>query len=145
MGDFLILAFSLLVAGVVAVPLATRFGLGTVLGPALAPLLLFPQTGLTGPFFAFALFAVGVLIALRLSSSRRPLRASSATLCACASSSRCSRLTASGAPGSRASSTRGLEDLSLMTGSFTLDAGSTRDAAPPFLRPRRRAPCNGSE
>ena len=45
---------------------ASSFGLGTVLGPALAPLLLFPQTGLTGPFFAFALFAVGVLIALRL-------------------------------------------------------------------------------
>ncbi|UIP06665.1 MFS transporter [Erythrobacter sp. SDW2] len=45
---------------------ASSFGLGTVLGPALAPLLLFPGTGLTGPFFAFALFAVGVLIALRL-------------------------------------------------------------------------------
>lgn len=45
---------------------ASSFGLGTVLGPALAPLLLFPATGLTGPFFAFALFAVGVLIALRL-------------------------------------------------------------------------------
>lgn len=45
---------------------ASSFGLGTVLGPALAPLLIFPQTGLTGPFFAFALFAVGVLIALRL-------------------------------------------------------------------------------
>ena len=45
---------------------ASSFGLGTVLGPALAPLLIFPQTGLTGPFFAFALFAVVVLIALRL-------------------------------------------------------------------------------
>lgn len=45
---------------------ASSFGLGTVLGPALAPLLLFPGTGLTGPFFAFAAFAVLVLIALRL-------------------------------------------------------------------------------
>ena len=45
---------------------ASSFGLGTVLGPALAPLLIFPATGLTGPFFAFALFAVGVLVALRL-------------------------------------------------------------------------------
>ena len=45
---------------------ASSFGLGTVLGPALAPLLIFPQTGLTGPFFAFAVFAVVVLLALRL-------------------------------------------------------------------------------
>ncbi|WP_435418489.1 MFS transporter [Parerythrobacter aurantius] len=45
---------------------ASSFGLGTVLGPALAPLLLFPGTGLTGPFYAFAAFAVLVLIALRL-------------------------------------------------------------------------------
>lgn len=45
---------------------ASSFGLGTVLGPALAPLLLFPATGLTGPFFAFAAFAVVVLVALRL-------------------------------------------------------------------------------
>ncbi|WP_284125511.1 cation:proton antiporter domain-containing protein [Parerythrobacter aestuarii] len=42
MGDFLILAFSLLVAGVVAVPLATRFGLGTVLGYLLAGMALSP-------------------------------------------------------------------------------------------------------
>lgn len=45
---------------------ASSFGLGTVLGPALAPLLIFPATGLTGPFFAFAIFAAGVLVALRL-------------------------------------------------------------------------------
>ena len=45
---------------------ASSFGLGTVLGPALAPLLLFPGTGLTGPFYAFAAIAVVVLIALRL-------------------------------------------------------------------------------
>ena len=46
--------------------IASSFGLGTVIGPALAPLLIFPHTGLVGPFFAFALIAVIVLIALRL-------------------------------------------------------------------------------
>lgn len=45
--------------------IASSFGLGTVIGPALAPLLIFPQAGLVGPFFAFALIAVIVLIALR--------------------------------------------------------------------------------
>lgn len=47
--------------------IASSFGLGTVIGPALAPLLVFPQTGLVGPFFAFALAGVVVLIALRAS------------------------------------------------------------------------------
>ena len=47
--------------------IASSFGLGTVIGPALAPLLLFPATGLPGPFFAFALLALVVLIALRVS------------------------------------------------------------------------------
>lgn len=46
--------------------IASSFGLGTVIGPALAPLLVFPQTGLVGPFFAFALIAAVVLLALRL-------------------------------------------------------------------------------
>lgn len=45
--------------------IASSFGLGTVIGPALAPLLIFPMTGLVGPFFAFALIAMIVLIALR--------------------------------------------------------------------------------
>lgn len=45
--------------------IASSFGLGTVIGPALAPMLIFKQTGLVGPFFAFALIAVAVLIALR--------------------------------------------------------------------------------
>ncbi|WP_428027282.1 MFS transporter [Altererythrobacter sp.] len=45
---------------------ASSFGLGTVIGPALAPLLIFPSTGLVGPFFAFAIFAVLVLVTLRL-------------------------------------------------------------------------------
>ncbi|MHA6333548.1 cation:proton antiporter domain-containing protein [Qipengyuania sp. CAU 1752] len=45
MGEFLVLAFSLLVAGVLAVPLATRFGLGTVLGYLLAGMALSPLLG----------------------------------------------------------------------------------------------------
>lgn len=46
--------------------IASSFGLGTVIGPALAPLLVFPSTGLTGPFFAFAVVGIAVLLALRL-------------------------------------------------------------------------------
>lgn len=46
--------------------ISSSFGLGTVLGPALAPLLIVPGLGLVSPFFAFTLIAVIVLIALRL-------------------------------------------------------------------------------
>lgn len=46
--------------------IASSFGLGTVIGPALAPLLIFPASGLAGPFIAFTIFAVMVLAALRL-------------------------------------------------------------------------------
>jgi MFS family permease len=46
--------------------IASSFGLGTVIGPALAPLLLIPGLGLVGPFVAFALFGLVTLIALRL-------------------------------------------------------------------------------
>ena len=47
--------------------LASSFGLGTVIGPAIAPLLIFPNaSGLAGPFFVFAGFGIAVLIALRL-------------------------------------------------------------------------------
>ena len=46
---------------------ASSFGLGTVLGPAIAPLLIFPgASGLVGPFFIFAGVGIAVLIALRL-------------------------------------------------------------------------------
>lgn len=45
--------------------IVSSFGLGTVIGPALAPMLLFPGFGLTGPFAAFAAFAVVVLVLLR--------------------------------------------------------------------------------
>lgn len=46
--------------------ISSSFGLGTVLGPALAPLLILPGLGLVSPFFAFTLIAVAVLTALRL-------------------------------------------------------------------------------
>jgi MFS family permease len=46
--------------------ISSSFGLGTVLGPALAPLLMFPGLGLSSPFAAFAAVAVAVLVALRL-------------------------------------------------------------------------------
>ena len=45
---------------------SSSFGLGTVLGPALAPLLILPGIGLIGPFAAFALAALVVLALLRL-------------------------------------------------------------------------------
>lgn len=45
MGSFLLLAFIILVAGVISVPLATRFGLGSVLGYLLAGMALSPLLG----------------------------------------------------------------------------------------------------
>src|SRR3954470_1270157 len=45
-------------------PMATvagAFGLGTVLGPFLAPLFILPVVGLAGPLFTFALIALGML------------------------------------------------------------------------------------
>lgn len=46
--------------------LASSFGLGTVIGPALAHFLIFPPFGLAGPLVVFALFGVAVLIALKV-------------------------------------------------------------------------------
>lgn len=46
--------------------IASSFGLGTVIGPALAPLMVLPFVGLTGPFIIFALIGVATLMALRL-------------------------------------------------------------------------------
>ena len=46
--------------------IASSFGLGTALGPALAPLLIVPGVGLIGPFIAFTLGALGVLVVLWL-------------------------------------------------------------------------------
>ncbi|MEO5640261.1 MAG: MFS transporter [Sphingomicrobium sp.] len=44
--------------------LSSSFGLGTILGPALAPLFVLPFIGLPGPLFAFALIALGVFVAI---------------------------------------------------------------------------------
>ncbi|MGB3722809.1 MAG: MFS transporter [Pacificimonas sp.] len=41
--------------------LASAFGLGTIVGPALAPFFIFPVVTLSGPLFAFALIALAVL------------------------------------------------------------------------------------
>ncbi len=46
--------------------LASSFGLGTVIGPALAHFLVFEPLGLAGPLIIFAAFAVLVMLALRL-------------------------------------------------------------------------------
>ncbi len=48
--------------------IASSFGLGTVIGPVLAPLLVFPffGIGLTGPFIGFALVGLVALVLLRL-------------------------------------------------------------------------------
>jgi MFS family permease len=44
--------------------LSSSFGLGTIIGPALAPLFVFPPLGLPGPLFAFALIALLVFAAI---------------------------------------------------------------------------------
>ncbi len=46
--------------------ISSSFGLGTVIGPALAPFFIFPGLGLVGPFIAFTVIAVVVLAALRV-------------------------------------------------------------------------------
>lgn len=45
--------------------ISSSFGVGTVAGPALAPILIIPLLGLASPFAAFALIAVVVLVLLR--------------------------------------------------------------------------------
>lgn len=47
--------------------IASSFGVGTVIGPALAPLMVLPfmDIGLTGPFLCFAVLALVVLVLLR--------------------------------------------------------------------------------
>lgn len=45
---------------------SSSFGLGTVIGPAIAPLFILPFFGLAAPMLVFALIGVSVLIALRL-------------------------------------------------------------------------------
>ncbi|MFN4239810.1 MAG: MFS transporter [Erythrobacter cryptus] len=48
--------------------IASTFGLGTVIGPALAPLMVLPflGIGLTGPFLCFGLIGLAALVVLRL-------------------------------------------------------------------------------
>jgi predicted MFS family arabinose efflux permease len=48
--------------------LASSFGLGTIIGPAIAPLFIFEPLGLSGPLFVFAAIGVAVLalVVLRL-------------------------------------------------------------------------------
>jgi MFS family permease len=46
--------------------LSSSFGLGTIVGPALAPLFVLPFVGLPGPLFAFAVIAVAVFVAILL-------------------------------------------------------------------------------
>jgi MFS family permease len=46
--------------------LASAFGLGTILGPAIAPIFILPWVELSGPMFAFALIALGVVIWLQV-------------------------------------------------------------------------------
>ena len=46
--------------------IASSFGLGTVIGPALAPLMVLPFVGLTGPFMIFAGIGIVTLVALRI-------------------------------------------------------------------------------
>lgn len=44
--------------------LSSAFGLGTIIGPAVAPLFILAPFGLSGPMFAFAVFAALVMIAV---------------------------------------------------------------------------------
>ena len=46
--------------------LASSFGLGTIIGPAVAPLFVLPFVGLPGPLFAFALIGVAVFAAIAI-------------------------------------------------------------------------------
>ena len=44
---------------------SSSFGLGTVIGPAIAPFFILPIFGLSGPLLVFALIGIAVLVALR--------------------------------------------------------------------------------
>ena len=46
--------------------LSSSFGLGTIIGPAVAPLFVLPVVGLSGPLFAFAAIALAVIAAILL-------------------------------------------------------------------------------
>ncbi|MDT9599662.1 MFS transporter [Sphingosinicella rhizophila] len=44
--------------------IASSFGLGTIAGPAIAPLFIFPPLGLSGPLIIFAVIGIAVLLAV---------------------------------------------------------------------------------
>src|SRR6476659_9660945 len=44
--------------------LSSSFGLGTIIGPAVAPLFVLPIAGLAGPLFAFALIGLAVVVSI---------------------------------------------------------------------------------
>jgi len=46
--------------------LSSSFGLGTIIGPAIAPLFVFPPFGLAGPLFAFSLIGLAVFLSVFL-------------------------------------------------------------------------------
>jgi MFS family permease len=46
--------------------LSSSFGLGTIIGPAIAPLFVLPLVGLAGPLFAFSAIGLAVVIAILL-------------------------------------------------------------------------------
>jgi MFS family permease len=46
--------------------LSSSFGLGTIIGPAVAPLFVLPLLGLSGPLFAFSAIGLAVVIAILL-------------------------------------------------------------------------------
>jgi MFS family permease len=55
--------------------LAGAFGVGTVVGPFLAPLFIYPVVGLAGPLFTFALIAAGMLFCVWRLLPESPRRA----------------------------------------------------------------------
>ena len=51
--------------------MASSFGLGTIIGPAIAPLFMFPPLGLAGPLIVFAGIGAMVLVLIALAAARR--------------------------------------------------------------------------
>jgi MFS family permease len=58
--------------------LAGAFGIGTVVGPFLAPLFIYPVAGLAGPLFTFAVIAAGMLFCVWRFLPESPRRAEAA-------------------------------------------------------------------
>lgn len=86
--------------------LASSFGLGTIIGPAMAPLFVFAPIGLAGPLFAFALIAAGVFVAIFVwlpddKSGRRSGRGAAMSYPSQASAVTGSSVVAATAPGRR--------------------------------------------